>query len=431
MSAAVNTDPADGGGGGRRARRTPLGRRKMPYWLVALLLVVVCAAAGTTYWAVTRLGRTNVTAFFDTSIGVSAGTDVRILGVTVGAVDEVIPRGDTVEVHMHVDKGVKVPADAKAAQVTPSVVPDRTIQLLPAYSGGPEMEDGAVIPRERTTTPVEIDRIYASVEQLTKALGPEGANKNGSVNTLLEASSRTLGDNGVALGRSIDELSKAATTLADSRQNISDTVVNLQSFVTMLRNNDQQVRQFNTQMGTFNRTLANQRHDLQTSLHELSFALADVSRLVRDNQDLIKRNADRLSTISGITAQQKDQLVEIVQTAPLALTNLIEAYDAENGSLSMRTNLPELQNPASVLCKLMYLGRLNPGNPQRKGREDPRGIAACEAAEGERNKQLQQAVPDLPLGILKGEMQQSVPVDGTVPGVPGYNAPPASERGTR
>lgn len=404
-------------------------RKKFPIWLVAILLVVVVAIAAVAYLSLSRIGRTSVTAWFDTSVGVSKGTDVSVLGVTVGSVDEVVPHGDQVEVRMHVDRGVDIPADAKVAQVTPSVVPDRTIQFLPAYTGGPKMASGTVIPRERTATPVEVDRLYKSIADLSTALGPKGANKNGAVTNLLNSTSRTLGDNGAALGRSIEDLSGAATTLADSRSDLADTVVNLQSFVTMLRDNDDQVRQFNDQMATFNSTVASQRENLQGALKDVSLALADVARLVRDNQGRIKSNADKLAQLSQITSDQKQDLVEILTTAPVALTNLIEAYDPESGSLEMRVNLPELQNPAGVLCKTMYLGRLNPGDPAFKALEDPKGIAACEAAEGDRNKQIEDAVPNLPLGILQGEMQQSVPVAGTVPGNPGFTGPPASEGG--
>ncbi|HMT50537.1 MAG TPA: MlaD family protein, partial [Dietzia sp.] len=106
--------------------------KKLPYWLVALLLVVVVAVVAVTYLAATRMGRTTITATFPSAVGISAGTDVRILGVTVGSVDEVTPMGDTVEVRLHVRRGVEIPADAKAVQVTPSVIPDRTIQIVPA-----------------------------------------------------------------------------------------------------------------------------------------------------------------------------------------------------------------------------------------------------------------------------------------------------------
>lgn len=405
--------------------------KKLPYWLLALLLVVVVAVVAVTYLAVTRMGRTTVTATFPSAVGISQGTDVRILGVTVGSVDEVTPMGDTVEVKLHVRRGVEVPADAKAVQVTPSVIPDRNIQLVPAYSGGPTMESGAHIPLDRTATPVEVDKLYASVQDLTEALGPDGANQDGSLDRFLASSAETLGGNGAALGRSIDELSNAATTLADSSQDISETVVNLQSFVTMLAQNDAQVRDFNTQMATFNSTVAGQREDLQGALGELSYALADVARLVRDNQDVIRSNADRLATISQITADQRGDIEEILKVAPLALSNLINAYDAESGTLSMRANIPEKQNPAGVLCTLMKLGRLNPGNEMFQELDNLRraDIEACEALAPERNAELRASNPDLPLGVLEGEMKQSIPVPGTVPGIRGWPMTPASEGG--
>lgn len=405
--------------------------KKMPYWLLALILVVVVAVVAVTYLAVTRMGRTTITATFPSAVGVSQGTDVRILGVTVGSVDEVTPMGETVEVKLHVNRGVDVPADAKAVQVTPSVIPDRNIQLVPAYSGGPVMESGAHIPLDRTATPVEVDKLYSSVQELTEALGPEGANADGSLDRFLATSADTLGGNGAALGRSIDELSTAATTLADSSQDISDTVVNLQSFVTMLAENDAQVRNFNAQMAAFNSTVAGQREDLQGALSELSYALADVARLVRDNQDVIRSNADRLATLSQITADQRGDIEEILKTAPLALANLINAYDAESGSLSMRANILEKQNPAGVLCTLMKLGRLNPGNQMFQELDNLRraDIQACEALAPQRNQELRASNPDLPLGILEGEMKQSIPVPGTVPGIRGWPMTPASEGG--
>ncbi|MCD2261202.1 MCE family protein [Dietzia aurantiaca] len=405
--------------------------KKLPYWLLALILVVVVAIVAVTYLSVSRMGRTTITATFPSAVGISQGTDVRILGVTVGSVDKVVPMGETVEVELHVRRGVEVPADAKAVQVTPSVIPDRNIQLVPAYAGGPTMESGAHIPLDRTATPVEVDKLYASVQELTEALGPDGANKDGSLDRFLATSADTLGGNGAALGRSIDELSTAATTLADSSQDISDTVVNLQSFVTMLAENDAQVRNFNTQMATFNSTVAGQREDLQGALAELSYALADVARLVRDNQDVIRSNADRLASLSQITADQRGDIEEILKTAPLALANLINAYDAESGSLSMRANIPEKQNPAGVLCTLMKLGRLNPGNEMFQELDNLRraDIQACEALAPERNQELRASNPNLPLGILEGEMKQSIPVPGTVPGIRGWPMTPASEGG--
>ena len=76
---------------------------------------------------------------------------------------------------MTVNSGVPVPADAKAVVVAASVVSDRYIQLTPAYTGGPQLADDAVIPVSRTAVPVEVDQIYTSLNRLAQALGPNGA----------------------------------------------------------------------------------------------------------------------------------------------------------------------------------------------------------------------------------------------------------------
>lgn len=411
--------------------RSSLLYRKFPAWVFALVLIVVLLITGTLAYRWVTAGRTHVTAFFDTTVGVSEGTDIRVLGVSVGTVDEVIPRGDQVEVRFHVDRGVQIPAEAKAAQITPSVVPDRYIQLLPAYTGGPEMENGAVIPRERTTTPVEVDRLYESLSNLSAALGPEGANKDGAVNRFLDTSASTLADNGEALGRSIEELSGAARTLSDNRQDLASTVVDLQAFVSMLAENDNDVRTFNTQLAQFTQTVSDQRYDLQEALNQVSLALGDVARLVRDNQDVIRRNSERLATLGTITSDHASDLGEILVQAPNALTNLIDAYDAESGTLQMRVVLPELQSPAEVICKMMETSRLQPGNPLFAGLEDQAAIDACTAAIDERNQFLKDSVPHLPFGIMEAELAQSTPVPGTQPANPGYTAPPASERSPR
>lgn len=406
-------------------------RTKFPYWVVAIIVVIALVLATVLYLTFNRLGRTTISATFSSAVGISEGTDVRVLGVTVGSVDEVIPEGDTVHVRLHVDRGVTIPADANAVQVTPSVIPDRVVQITPAYTEGEVMESGTHLPIERTATPVEVDEIYDSVQGLTEALGPDGANRDGALDRFIESSADTLGENGAALGRSIDELSRASTTLADSSQDISSTIVNLQEFVTMLAENDAQVRQFNSQMATFNRNMADQRENLQGSLHELSFALADVARLVRDNQDSIRNNADRLASISQITADQQDHVVEILKKAPLALSNVINAYDPDSGSLHNRLNLREFQDPVGTLCNLLRFSRYNPGAQENMDLENlfRADIDECEDVAPELNANLRAENPDLPLGALGAELKQGTPIPGMEPPVVGWQTPPRSERG--
>ncbi|MFE3489977.1 MlaD family protein, partial [Streptomyces griseus] len=92
-----------------------------------LALVAVAAATGVS--ALEEDGKTTVTAYFERATGVYAGSDLRILGVKVGTVASVEPRGEEVKVVLRLDRGIDVPRDAHAVVVAPSLVADRYVQL--------------------------------------------------------------------------------------------------------------------------------------------------------------------------------------------------------------------------------------------------------------------------------------------------------------
>ena len=200
--------------------------------LVAGLLVVLWPGGGS---------RT-VRAEFVRAVGLYEGSDVRILGVKVGEVTDVSPRGDRVVVEMTYDDDYKVPADAQALVVAPSVVSDRYVQLTPVYDGGAALADDARIGLERTAVPVELDRIFSSLNDLNVALGPEGANKNGALSRLLAVGADNLEGEGANINRTVEDFSQAIATLSDGRDDLFGTLRNLQVFTTALATSDEQVR---------------------------------------------------------------------------------------------------------------------------------------------------------------------------------------------
>lgn len=397
--------------------RMPKFSRAQILTTVAVVVAVLVVAVGG-WWLYARAGTTQVTAYFDKSVGIYAGSDVRVLGVKVGEVEEVTPLGDQVEVVMRVDRGVDVPADAKAAQVTPSVVSDRYIQLAPAYSGGPVMESGATIPRERTATPVEVDQLYSSIEDLSEALGPNGANKDGALSNLVDTAAENLDGNGEALGTTITELSKAAATLNYYRGDLFETVRNLQTFVSALAANDAQVRQFNTQLADLSGFLSGERENLGAALNQLSVTLGDVAVFVADNKDLVASNAEGLVEVTQTLADNRQDLVDALTTLPLAISNVVNSYDAESGTLASRLNLPETQDPYGTLCKLIDLGKLMPGDPQFEAlsRQMRPVIDNCNVIMDQVTAGVKTPTLNLPFGILSGDNLQRPSQPGTVPG---------------
>jgi len=137
-----------------------------------------------------------VSAYFDRTVSIYKGSELRVMGVRIGTVTAVVPEGDRVRVAMEYDSEYKLPADAKAAIITPTLTADRFVQVAPAYTGGAVLPDKAKIALPKTGTPVELDRIYQSLSDLTTALGPNGANKNGALDDLLGAGTKALEGNG-------------------------------------------------------------------------------------------------------------------------------------------------------------------------------------------------------------------------------------------
>jgi virulence factor Mce-like protein len=204
------------------------------------------------------------------------------------------------------------------------------------------MAGGDEIPRDRTATPVELDQLYESLHRLATALGPNGANSAGALSDLLDTGAANLAGNGRALGDTIGALGAATRTLSGSEQDLFGTVANLERFTTMLRDSDAQVRRAETQLRDVAAFLADDRHHLAAALSELATALIQVRDFIKDNRARLTSNVDKLASITDILVRQRASLEEALDVVPLALTNVLGAYNTETGSFEGRGNLREL-----------------------------------------------------------------------------------------
>jgi ABC-type transporter Mla subunit MlaD len=233
-------------------------------------------------------------------------------------------------------------------------VTGRYIQLAPTWSGGPELQSGAVIPIERTAVPLGVDDLARTATELADALGPHGINAKGALADALDVGAANLNGNGQAVNDTIRNLGELSGTLADSREDLFGTVTELQSFVSMLAENDAEVREFNKRLEDVAGFLAAERGDLATAVRELSIALGEVADFVRDNREVLHSNVDRLTDVTAVLVKQREALAEVLDVAPAALGNLALAYNPASGTLDTRALLNELTLPIEVLvCRLV------------------------------------------------------------------------------
>lgn len=304
--------------------------------------VVVLAALIAGVVLVTQSAGTTVTAYFTETVAIFPGSDVRILGVRVGTVDAVQPDGRQVKVTFTVDAGVPVPLHAGAAVVAPSVVADRYLQLAPAYTGGPRLRNGSVIPASHTVVPAEVDEIYASLNKLLTDLGPKGVNSHGALSNLINTGAANLSGNGQYLNQMLTQYSALSKALGANAGNLFATISYLQRFTTMLKTNNSQVKLAEQQLADVTGFLAADRQDLAGALSNLSTALSQVQTFIADNRGLIKSNVSKLAVVTQLLANERASLAEALNSVPLAADNLLGAYNAAARAFTGRGDLNEL-----------------------------------------------------------------------------------------
>lgn len=319
--------------------------KRMRTILVAALVagLVVVGALGAR--SLLRTEPVRVTALFDSSVGLYPGSDVQVLGVPVGRVTTVSAEGDHVRVGMELDPDQAVAADTRAVIIAPTMVSDRFVQLTEPWvedSGEKRLGSGTVIDQDRTAVPVEIDELYGGLKEMSEALGPRGANRNGAVNRLLEVGADNLEGQGKDLNTMIREFGAASATLAGLDEDFFGTVANLDDLNEMLVENDATVAKVNEQFADVAGFLAEDREHMGEAAQNLADAMTVLDDFIRDNRAHLQTSVRNLVPTTKALERQRRSLEETVRLAPLLLHNLLDAYDEKYNAIVGRGNVNEV-----------------------------------------------------------------------------------------
>jgi phospholipid/cholesterol/gamma-HCH transport system substrate-binding protein len=263
--------------------------------IIGVLAVVLALVAGIVGWQLYKKLTTNsVVAYFPDTLALYAGDKVQIMGVKVGSIDSIEPAGDKMKVSFHYESKYKVPANASASILNPSLVASRTIQLSPPYTGGPVMGDGAVIPIDRTQVPVEYDQLRDSINRILTDLGPTPAQPKGPFGDVIESFADGLSGKGQQINKTLNGLSEALTTLNEGRGDFFAVIKSLALFVNALHKSDQQFVALNSDLAQFTNSFTNTDQELATALRDLNNLLSTTRRFINDNGSVLAKDVNNL-----------------------------------------------------------------------------------------------------------------------------------------
>jgi phospholipid/cholesterol/gamma-HCH transport system substrate-binding protein len=322
--------------------------RRWPRVALAVALVALIAVGVFLIWP--SRGGQKLTAYFSTAVGLYPGDQVRVVGVPVGKIDSIEPRATDVKITMTVDKGVKVPAGAKALIIAPNLVAARFVQLTPAWTSGPELADGASIPLKDTAVPVEWDEVKEQLTALSAQLGPQQGSMQGPLSTFVNQAADTFDGNGDSFRNALRELSQTAGRLGDSRTDLFGTVRNLQVLIDALSNSNEQIVQFADHVASVSQVLADSSAGLDNTLGTLNQALEDVRGLLADNNDALIAQVQKLADFTQIITDQSDDVEQILHITPNGLANFYNIYNPAQGTVGGVLSLPNFANPVQFIC---------------------------------------------------------------------------------
>jgi phospholipid/cholesterol/gamma-HCH transport system substrate-binding protein len=317
--------------------------RKATAISVVLTLAVASFLVGKKLWK--DVEKDTYSAYFAEANGLFVGDEIRILGVAVGVVDKIEPQPTSSKVTFSVHKQYPIPADARAAILSPSLVTPRAIQLVPAYSGGPKLSPGASIPLNRTAVPVEWDDFRRQLEKLTDALQPTSPGGVNSVGEFINSAADNLRGQRDTARDTVIKLSQAISALGDHADDIFSTVRNLQLLVSALYSSSDLLASFNQNLASVTTVLSNTPNEVANALKALDGALTDVRDFLAENREAMGVTFDRLSSITTALNDSRGDIKQILHIAPTVFQNFLNIYQPAQSAM---TGIMALNNFADI-----------------------------------------------------------------------------------
>ncbi len=324
--------------------------------VLAVVLAVIAAVVG--YKLYVKATTTTVTAYFADALALYPGDRVQIMGVKVGNIDSVEPAGDKMKVTLHYDSKYKVPANATASILNPTVVASRVLQLSPAYSGGPVLADNAVIPLERTQVPVEWDDIRKQLDNLVTELGPTPTQPKGPLGDLVDSLANNLNGKGKQINTTFRALSDAMAALGEGRGDLFGVTKSLALFVNALHQNDEQFVALNNNLAQFTASLTNSDQEVAKAVREIDGLMKTARKFVDDNGSLLSTDINNLAEVTNTLMQPdaRNGIETALHVYPNMAANVNNIYHPTHGAITAIPAVASWANPMQFICSAIQAG---------------------------------------------------------------------------
>jgi virulence factor Mce-like protein len=291
------------------ARRTKL--QLLAFAVVALLGM---SYLGFKYVGLDRLvlgSGYEVAADFRDSGGIFVNAEVTYRGVAVGRVTDMQLVDDGVRVVLSIEPDADpIPADTEAMVATRSAVGEQYVILRPQDDEGPFLEEGSVIPVERTDIPIPVEQMLLHIDELVGSLDQE------NLRIVVEELGTAFAGAGDDLGRLIDNgdllLARAEESLPETLRLITDGQTVLQT----QNESRSAIQQWAADLRLVTDTLVESDPDIRGLLVNAPNAGAELQALIEDAGPGLGSLVRNIDILNDVTIPRLDGVEQLLVTFP-------------------------------------------------------------------------------------------------------------------
>lgn len=261
-------------------------------------------------------GRTYEAAFANVS-GLQAGNFVRIAGVEVGKVKNIVLQDDsTVHVEFSADPSVVITEGTKAVIRYQNIIGDRYLALDEGVGGVKQLHPGDTIPLSRTQPALDLDALIGGFRPLFRAMDPE------QVNALSGQLIAAFQGQGATIGSFLTQAAALTNTLADRDDLIGQVIVNLNAVLGSLGDKTDQFAKTVDSLSELVKGLAARKEDISNGVAYGNEAAASMADLLLQGRAPLKKVVHETDRTAGIMADDTEYLESLLNELPLAYRQL-------------------------------------------------------------------------------------------------------------
>ncbi len=216
------------------------------------------------------------------------GGDVKVRGMLVGEVRSVTAKGDHAELELALepDKTAVIPANVSARLLPKTLFGERYVALQLPNKPERHIAAGDVIPQDRSSTAIELQKVLDDVMPLLQSIQPE------KLASTLTAVSTALDGRGKQLGETLVQLSDYLGKLNPSLPDLKADITGIANVADTYNRAAPDLLQALADLTTTSRTIVDQRANLADLYATVTAASVDLTSFLEVNKD----NLIRLTT---------------------------------------------------------------------------------------------------------------------------------------